>query len=58
MSVDTDQSGSRGEPPFAPLVVDEEGKPQVCCEQCGSTDLDFDGWDIDKCRSCGHWRYR
>lgn len=35
-----------------------EGNATVCCEQCGSADLELDGWDIDKCRDCGHWRYR
>lgn len=48
----------RDEPKFAPVAVDEDGKPTVCCEACGSTNLEFDGWDIDKCRDCGHWRYR
>lgn len=46
------------DPPFAPVCVDENGDTTVCCEQCGSTNLELDGWDIDKCRDCGHWRYR
>jgi hypothetical protein len=46
------------ENPFAPVALDEDGNPIVCCEKCGSVNLDFDGWDIDKCRDCGHWRYR
>jgi hypothetical protein len=46
------------EQPFAPIALDEEGNPVVCCEKCGSVNLELDGWDIDKCRDCGHWRYR
>lgn len=46
------------EPRFAPWAMGEDGKPVVICVMCGSTDLDLDGWDIDKCRACGHWRYR
>jgi ribosomal protein L37AE/L43A len=46
------------EHPFAPVAVDEEGAPRVCCESCGSTNIELDGWDIDKCHDCGHWRYR
>ena len=44
--------------PFAPVALDEHGNPHVICEACSSSNLDFDGWDIDKCRDCGHWRYR
>lgn len=33
-------------------------RPGVVCEKCGSPDVNFDGWDIDKCNACGHWRYR
>jgi ribosomal protein L37AE/L43A len=47
-----------GEPTFAPLALDEHGKPVVVCEMCGSRNLELDGWDIDKCQDCGHWRYR
>lgn len=46
------------EPRFAPIAADENGDVRVCCENCGSFNLDFDGWDIDKCLDCGHWRYR
>lgn len=46
------------EPRFAPVSMDEHGNVRVCCENCGSLNLDFDGWDIDKCKDCGHWRYR
>jgi hypothetical protein len=28
------------------------------CQKCGSRNLTLDGWDIDKCQDCGHWRYR
>lgn len=28
------------------------------CRKCGSTNVNLDGWDIDKCGDCGHWRYR
>ncbi len=28
------------------------------CIKCGSTKLNLDGWDIDKCQKCGYWRYR
>lgn len=49
------------EPPdmrTAPMAMDAEGKVRVICEACGSTNLSFDGADIDKCLDCGHWRYR
>lgn len=52
------QSRSSKPPPFAPLAIDEDGKTTICCEACGSTNIELDGWDIDKCRDCGHWRYR
>jgi Zn finger protein HypA/HybF involved in hydrogenase expression len=39
-------------------ALDDPTGLDVCCEKCGSTNLDLDGWDIDKCRECGHWRYR
>jgi DNA-directed RNA polymerase subunit RPC12/RpoP len=45
-------------PPFAPMALDEDNKPVVVCEMCGSRNIDFCGWDIDKCLDCGHWRYR
>ena len=54
----TPSESSNTEPPYAPVALTEDGKPVVCCEKCGSTNLDFDGADIDKCRDCGHWRYR
>ncbi len=47
-----------GEPKYAPLSLDESGRPVVTCEACGSDSLSLDGWDIDKCLDCGHWRYR
>lgn len=28
------------------------------CVECGSSNVNLDGWDIDKCQDCGHWRYR
>lgn len=55
------QSESQDDRPgrrFAPIAVDEEGRTFVCCEMCGGRNIKFDGWDIDKCRDCGHWRYR
>jgi ribosomal protein L37AE/L43A len=55
----TQPCGSGGhEPPFAPMAMDEQGDVRVICEMCGSSNLNFDGADIDKCRDCGHWRYR
>jgi len=48
----------RPDPPFAPVALDEDGQLHTCCEMCGGSNLDFDGADIDKCRDCGHWRYR
>ena len=48
----------RDEPPFAPVALDEDAEPVVVCEMCGSTNLAFEGDDIDKCRDCGHWRHR
>lgn len=45
-------------PKFAPVGMDEKGEVRVSCEKCGSTNLNFDGHDIDKCKDCGHWRYR
>lgn len=45
-------------PRFSAVAVDEKGNPIVCCEMCGSIDIELDGWDIDKCWDCGHWRYR
>jgi hypothetical protein len=44
--------------PFAPTAVDAEGNTATCCEMCGGQNIDYDGWDIDKCRDCGHWRHR
>jgi hypothetical protein len=41
----------RGDDPASPPVP-------LKCEKCGSVNLELDGWDIDKCRDCGHWRYR
>lgn len=54
----SDSPQEKREPPFAPVALDEEGNPHVICEMCGSRNLDYDGADIDKCRDCGHWRYR
>lgn len=51
-------SGQGDTPKFAPVGMDEKGEVRVCCEACGSRNLDFDGHDIDKCKDCGHWRYR
>lgn len=52
-------SGNGEDPPrFASVGMSEDGQVRVCCENCGSTNLELDGWDIDKCRGCGHWRYR
>jgi hypothetical protein len=53
-----EEEATMSEQPFAPIALDEEGNPVVCCEKCGSVNLELDGWDIDKCRDCGHWRYR
>jgi DNA-directed RNA polymerase subunit RPC12/RpoP len=36
----------------------ERGFVAPLCDACGSANLELDGWDIDKCRDCGHWRYR
>lgn len=51
-------SSSDDQPPLATVSLDENGDPVVSCEKCGSTNLALDGWDIDKCRDCDHWRYR
>lgn len=48
----------RNEPKFAPVAMDKDGNTFTCCEACGSRNLYYDGADIDKCRDCGHWRYR
>jgi ribosomal protein L37AE/L43A len=51
-------SETKGPPRFASVAMDEKGELYTCCEACGSRNLDYDGADIDKCRDCGHWRYR